>query len=414
MKNSIMKFISFLIRDWRNGHQRKFLEQKSPAKHHPVSLTEQVNRFLQVTYDFRYNMLTEETEYRLSDSTHEIFTPIGKRELNSLCLEAHAQGILCWDKDISRYLFSKNVQEYHPFLLYFDRLPVWDGIDRIGKLARRISSEPFWINGFHIWMLGLAAQWTGKTGKHANSVAPLLVSTRQGCLKSTFCKSLMPDSLSRYYSDEVELTSRSNVTRKMSEMGLLNLDEFDKYSIGKMPLLKNLMQMADLNLCKAYQRNFRNLPRIASFIGTSNRFDLLSDSTGSRRFLCVEVKEKINCSHIEHKQIYAQLKQELSNGARYWFTAEEEQELQEHNRTFQRRNMTDEVLFSCFRPATEKDTKEMVHNLSAADIFKALKKQNPAAMRGVNPNSFAQLLSPAGFVRKRGRYGNVYPVVQLV
>lgn len=263
-------------------------------------------------------------------------------------------------------------------------------------------------------MLGLAAQWTGKTGKHANSVAPLLVSTRQGCLKSTFCKSLMPDSLSRYYSDEVELTSRSNVTRKMSEMGLLNLDEFDKYSIGKMPLLKNLMQMADLNLCKAYQKNFRNLPRIASFIGTSNRFDLLSDSTGSRRFLCVEVKEKINCSHIEHKQIYAQLKQELSNGARYWFTAEEEQELQEHNRTFQRRNMTDEVLFSCFRPATEKDTKEMVHNLSAADIFKALKKQNPAAMRGVNPNSFAQLLSPAGFVRKRGRYGNFYPVVQLV
>lgn len=109
-----MKFISFLIRDWRNGHQRKFLEQKSPAKHHPVSLTEQVNRFLQATYDFRYNMLTEETEYRLSDSTHEIFTPIGKRELNSLCLEAHAQGILCWDKDISRYLFSKTYKNITP------------------------------------------------------------------------------------------------------------------------------------------------------------------------------------------------------------------------------------------------------------------------------------------------------------
>lgn len=43
----------------------------------------------------------------------------------------------------------------------------------------------------------------------------------------------MPDSLSRYYSDEVELTSRSNATRKMSEMGLLNLDEFDKYSQEK-------------------------------------------------------------------------------------------------------------------------------------------------------------------------------------
>ena len=115
----------------------------------------------------------------------------------------------------------------------------------------------------------------------------------------------MPETLARYYSDEVELTSKGNVTRKMSEMGLLNLDEFDKYPASKMPLLKNLMQMANLNFCKAYQRNYRNLPRIASFIGTSNRFDLLSDPTGSRRFLCVEVKGKIDCSHIEHKQIYA-------------------------------------------------------------------------------------------------------------
>ena len=218
-----------------------------------------------------------------ANAADKTFVTIGKRELNTLCLEAHARGILCWDKDISRFLFSKHVPEYHPFLLYFEQLPVWDGIDRITRLAQRISSESYWINGFHTWMLGLTAQWTGQTGKHANSVAPLLVSIRQGCLKSTFCKSLMPDSLSRYYSDEVELTSRSNATRKMSEMGLLNLDEFDKYSSGKIPLLKNLMQMADLNLCKAYQKNFRTLPRIASFIGTSNRFDLLSDNTGSRR-----------------------------------------------------------------------------------------------------------------------------------
>ena len=263
MKKSIMKFILFLLRNRKHD---------KPARVQKCNLTEQVNRFLQNSYLFRYNLLTDETEYRPANAADKTFVTIGKRELNTLCLEAHARGILCWDKDISRFLFSKHVPEYHPFLLYFEQLPVWDGIDRITRLAQRISSESYWINGFHTWMLGLTAQWTGQTGKHANSVAPLLVSIRQGCLKSTFCKSLMPDSLSRYYSDEVELTSRSNATRKMSEMGLLNLDEFDKYSPGKIPLLKNLMQMADLNLCKAYQKNFRNLPRIASFIGTSNRF----------------------------------------------------------------------------------------------------------------------------------------------
>ena len=289
-----MKFISFLIRDWRNGHQRKFLEQKSPAKHHPVSLTEQVNRFLQATYDFRYNMLTEETEYRLSDSTHEIFTPIGKRELNSLCLEAHAQGILCWDKDISRYLFSKNVQEYHPFLLYFDRLPVWDGIDRIGKLARRISSEPFWINGFHIWMLGLAAQWAGLSdGLHAHSTAPLLVSDEQGLGKSTFCRALLPPQLQAYYTDSVDLARPDKVERQLTEMDLLNLDEFDRIPEKKHPLLKNLMQLSALNLRKAYRRHSQALPRIASFIGTSS-CKVLSAPSGSRRFICVLVEHPIN------------------------------------------------------------------------------------------------------------------------
>lgn len=400
MKTKIIQFITHLLENWKDEKQppenrpEMLPEQNVPAttqqvktvsaaliKPVPVSLTDHVNRFLQSAYDFRYNLLTEETEYRPAGKVGEGFSPVGKRELNTLCLEAHAHGIACWDKDISRYLYSTCVPGYHPFHLYMDELPVWDGIDRLEALARRVSSDPLWLKDFHIWLLALTAQWLGMTGKHANSVAPVLVSAKQGFLKSTFCKCLMPDCLSRYYSDEVELTSKGNVTRKMSEMGLLNLDEFDKYSASKMPLLKNLMQMADLNLCKAYQRNYRNLPRIASFIGTSNRFDLLADPTGSRRFLCIEVKGKIDCSHIEHKQIYAQLKQEL--------------------------------LHSCFRPSTAEDQNGVVLHLSAADIFKVLKKQNPAAMRGINPNAFAQQLAPLGFPRSRSRYGNYYSVVSL-
>lgn len=386
-------------------------ENASPAS---VPLTEQVNRFLQSTYDFRYNLLTEETEYRPANGKGLAFTPVGKRDLNTFCLEAHAQGIPCWDKDICRYLYSTRIPSYHPFHLYLDELPVWDGIDRLTPLALRVSTEPIWISGFHRWMLALTAQWMGITGCHANSVAPILVSTTQGCLKSTFCKRLMPNELSRYYSDELELNSRGNVTRKMSEMGLLNLDEFDKYPATKMPLLKNLMQMAELNLCKAYQKNYRNLPRIASFIGTSNRSDLLTDPTGSRRFLCVEVKQKIDCKAIEHSQIYAQLKQALFEGSRYWFTAEEEQALQEHNQSFQRHSLMIDVLHQCFRPATENDPVEIILQLSSAEIFKVLKKENASAMRGVSPNSFSQQLVPSGFSRHRGHYTNYYNVVSLV
>ena len=171
-------------------------------------------------------------------------------------------------------------------------------------------------------MLGLTAQWMGMTGIHANSVAPILVSSEQGRQKSTFCKALIPPALSRYYMDNLKLSAQGKPERLLAEMGLLNMDEFDKYGTQQMPLLKNLMQMANLNICKAYQKNFRNLPRIASFIGTSNRSDLMSDPTGSRRFFCVEVEKPINCEGIEHEQIFAQLKAELADGCPYWFDKE--------------------------------------------------------------------------------------------
>ena len=80
---------------------------------------------------------------------------------------------------------------------------------------------------------------------------------------------------------------------------------------------------------------------------------------------------------------------------------------------FQRRSIMEEVLYACFRPATAEDRDEILQRLSAADIFKVLKRQNPAAMRGVNSNAFAQLLAPLGFSRSRSRYGNYYAVISL-
>ena len=385
-------------------------KKQEKEKHNPVTcLTEKVNTFLLANYDFRYNVLTEETEFRPSDGHGCAFRPIGKRELNTFCMEAHSQGIACWDKDVSRYIYSTCVAEYHPFKLYMEELPAWDGIDRLTELALRVSDTPIWVQGFHRWMLGLTAQWLGTTGIHANSVAPILVSSEQGRLKSTFCKALMPEALQRYYTDNLKLTSQGQAERLLAEMGLINMDEFDKYSSEKMPMLKNLMQMANLNICKAYQHNYRNLPRIASFIGTSNRFDLLTDPTGSRRFLCIEVKRSIDCTNIDHAQIFAQLKAELAAGERYWYTKEEELTLQQHNTAFYRTCPAEDVFHSYFR-AAEPTEKSM--DMTAADIFKELQKHNPAAMRGYSPNRFAQMLTGIGMVRKHTEYGNVYKVVR--
>ena len=62
-----------------------------------VRLTRQVMDFLTKRYDFRYNLLTEETEFRPAGQRDFAFLPVGKRNLNAFCIEAHAEGIPCWD-----------------------------------------------------------------------------------------------------------------------------------------------------------------------------------------------------------------------------------------------------------------------------------------------------------------------------
>ena len=295
-------------------------------------LQKSLETFLQERIEFHFNLLSEETEYRYKQLETDRFYPVTQRDLNSICMEARRTGIDCRDRDVNRFVYSKEVKEYHPFRQYMEWLPEWDGKDRVSDLARRVSSEPLWVEGFHRWMLALASQWMGSDRMHANSLAPILVSERQGCQKSTFCKSLMPSSLVRYYTDSVDLSASTQMEQKLGLFGLINLDEFDRLPDRKMALLKNWMQMAGMNVRKAHAKHFHPLPRLASFIGTTNQKNLLNDPTGSRRFLCVEVQGKINCEGIEHDQIYAQLKNELQKGERHWFTSGEEEAISDRMR----------------------------------------------------------------------------------
>ena len=384
------------------------------------SLMQEVTAFLTSRYRFRFNVLTEETEVanivnNIPD-THLRYAKVDERWMNTLSMEAIETGIDCWDRDIQRFVRSRRISEYHPFTAYFEQLPEWDGKDRVSALARRVSDDPVWVNGFHRWMLGLSAQWmqfrsdTNSTNR-ANSVAPLLVSSRQGLGKSTFCRLLMPDALKAYYTESYDLGSPASAEAKLAACGLINLDEFDKLSASKMPLLKNLMQASALNIRKAYKRSASALPRIASFIGTSNREDLLVDRTGSRRFLCVSLEHAIDCTTpVEHEQLYAQLKAELLSGERSWFNKEEEQAIQQHNALFYKHIPEEEVFRLCFRFATKEDHPQEVLTLSATQLFERMKSAHPSAMRGMTAYSLSRILPQLG-ERVHTAKGNVYRVV---
>ncbi|HIZ91164.1 MAG TPA: DUF3874 domain-containing protein [Candidatus Bacteroides merdavium] len=389
-------------------------KQKDSMESKQRRMMQRLSRYLKLHYAFRYNLLTERTECahlnteELDDSHHLIYTPVDNRTLNGIALGAMEDGVDCWDRDIKRYVESDHVQAYHPFDLYFHNLPEWDGKDRVNELARRVSDKDVWVRSFHRWMLAVTAQWTGTgdRGRRANSVAPLLVSTTQGLGKSTFCRMLLPNELRDYFTESFDLTNASSAENKLASYGLINLDEFDRLPASRMPQLKNLMQMEDLRVRRAYRRSAEALPRIASFIGTSNRRDLLTDLSGSRRFICVEVTKAIDCTMpLDHAQLYAQLLHELKNGERCWFSKAEEAEIQAANRPFYRVTPAEELIGSCFEFAEADE--QGARLMSAADIYAELRKKNPAALRDCSCTAFSRLLAQLGR-RVHTRYGNGY------
>ena len=375
----------------------------------PARMNADIISFLNRTCELRFNVLTECTECRLKGES--AFHSLTERIRNMLCVQAQDAGISCWDRDLNRLIESARVPDYHPFRGYFAALPAWDGRDRLTDLAARVSTDEKWIRHFHRWMLGLAAQWAGfGDGMHAHSVAPLLVSDQQGMGKSTFCRALMPAELTAYYTDSVNLNQQDKLERHLIEMGLINLDEFDRIPASRQPQLKNTMQLSALSIRRAYKKHTSNLPRVASFIGTSNSRELLTDHTGSRRFICVMVEQPIDVSGIDHAQIYAQLKAELEAGEQYWFSKEEEAEIQLANQPFYRTSPAEEVIRCHFRAPKEGEASRLC---SLPELAEKLRQLCPGQTTEIKLRALAQSLVAAGIQRIHTSAGNRYRIVEI-
>ena len=371
--------------------------------------TEKLLKYLLSRFDFRHNQLTGVTEYRSKENTCTEFRPIDERNLNGMIVDARLKGIACWNSMVPTLVLSDKVEDYHPFHLYMSELPDWDGTDRVTPLLARVSDDALWMKGGRYWLRALTAQWMGIERTHANTLVPVLVSSEQGLGKSTFCRSLLPESLRAYYLDNLNLSPGSSPEKKLVRTGLINLDEFDKISEKRQPDLKNLLQMMTVPVYRGKRLGYVTEPRLASFIATTNSRQILSDPTGSRRFLCVEVIELIPNDGIEHKQLYAQLKQEVLDGERDYLNKEEEKEVQRRNKAYYRHSPLEDVFHACFRrPKPEEEGDWM----TAAEIFRLMNKRNASALRGISAKHLSFRLIAMGFKPRHTMYGNCYHVVR--
>ena len=386
-------------------------------------LTREARAHIEAHYDIRYNVLDGQAEIRETRDAAQpagTFRAVTPQVLNTLVLRLHEEGLPVWDRDVQRLLNSLEPRQYHPITDYLDHLPEWDGTDRLTALARRVSADGLWIQVFGIWMRGMVHQWTRITehgtpaDNDANQLAPVLISTEQGLHKSTFCRMLLPPELSTLYTDKFELAGRQNLEFPLCRHALINLDEFDRYSTAQMAKLKNLMQLGRMNVRRPHAVHFEQMQRTASFIGTSNTAELLTDPTGSRRFFCQEVEHPIDCgTPVDHQQLYAQILHELSAGQPYFMDRRTEEAVQQHNRSYYRASALREAFLTLFGRATDSTPSEQTEWLTATDIYTRLQQRFNSHVVNGSPVQLGQQLTFLHLEKRHGRKGNEYRVKVL-
>lgn len=349
----------------------------------------QMEEFMTRRYDLRFNRMKGCKEYRERHSLFIDYRPVTAEIVKSICFEAQLEGISAIEYDVQRYVDSRRIPHFWPVEEYLYDLPGWDGQERIRTLADCVPCKNGeWRDFFYLWFISMVAHWLQMDREHANSTSPLLVGP-QGCRKSTFCQNLLPPELRPYYIDGIDLGSRKDAELALNRFALINLDEFDSIPASRQPYLKNLLQKPKVTLRKPYGESMEEMRRFASFIATSNTFSLLADTSGNRRFIGVEVEGMIRIEPLDYPQLYAEAVTALREGARFWFTPEEEARLNLSNRAFEKHPLLEELFLYYYRMPEEGEACEP---LSAPEILMSISKQSKTDLSETKLELFGRLM----------------------
>ena len=364
------------------------------SKKERMRIAKGVREFIEQNYELRYNTMKQTEEFRpkIHDDTIEdnykgsnkccdttndyykdtIWRQLTDREMRKIAIEQMEQVGVAWSMDVELYVRSALVPLYNPVTDYLEQCGKWDGtMDYIGQMAARVpTSYQHWAGFFHRWILAMVAQWMNISRDFGNAIVPLLIGG-QGTHKSTFCKLILPPELREYYIDDIKLDNAEQVERMLGRMLLVNIDEYNAKTAREQAKIKRILTEKDIQSRKMRSDQYIMLPRMASFIATTNDHEPLCDTAGSRRYLCCEVAGIIDTdTPVPYRQMYAQAVAELCRGESYWFSKEEESQIERHNQTYRQQSSPEEILLSYFEPAERR--KE--NFIRAIDIQNELRK----------------------------------------
>ena len=338
-----------------------------------------VEQFLVENYLFRRNILNGKTEFATQKDGNQTsdYRPLTQEALNSIILRARRLEIAEGNpkSDIVEYIHSEEVPSFNPVEEFLSSLPVWDGQNHVADLFGRlpgVSSEQ--LSFLSVWLRSTVAHWLQMDTLHGNECVPTLIGS-QGCGKTTFLRRMLPPHLRQYYLDHLNLSNKFDKEMALTNNLLVNLDELDAIRPSQHAALKQTLSKSKVNGRPIFGCAQEDRPRFASFVATTNNPHPLTDATGSRRYICIQIPQGQyidNVGEINYEQLYAQVLYELrEQKAPYWFNNEEVARIQEINIEFAEKKDLAEIVVACFHKPKEGETSKAMNCNQLLQVIQA-------------------------------------------
>jgi len=335
------------------------------------------------------------------------------RDINTLWME------LCQEKPVIKQhlqnvIESDYVPTYHPFHDYLDHLPPWtpEQGDHIMGLSLTVNvrgdsdEQILFYQYLKKWLVGMVASWVN--AKVVNNVMLILIG-EQGTYKTTWFANLLPPQLRDYFYTKTDSAMLSKDDRLvLAQYGLMCWEELDSMLPKELNKMKGTMTMPSINERKAYGRYHETLPHLASFCGTGNNVQFLSDTTGTRRWLPFEVDsiESPLTSPFDYDGIYSQAYTLYQQGFQYWFNKPEIERLQRHNEAYETINLERELVDTYFRIPVNGEVGEFM------PVSRALQIIGGNISQRLSDRRIGHAFTALGFTFRRTNSTRGYIVVQ--
>ena len=345
--------------------------------------------------DFRFNLISRFPELKFK-APNAKWKRLDDYTLNSIVRDLKNKGIRRVSKTIIGELLESDFSpKINPVRQYFETLhfkggdPIKDLAATVKPVFGRYSAEQM-SKAFRVfltkWLVGAVAN-VFIEDRCANQICFILAG-RQGAFKSTWIRNLCPPALSDYYIEGSLDPDNKDSLLETATNFMFNLDDyFAAINSKKINEFKGLLTKNTVKVRRPYARYTEELPKISSFIASSNEQQFLHDPTGNRRFVPFEINQiDIKAAQaVDINQVWAQAYQLFRKDFRYWLNKEDQAFLAKRNEEFEVQSQEFEVLTSYLRPPAPNEIPDAT--LTNAEIIQYLNNKVQAKL---NPKRLEQ------------------------